>query len=220
MSGIIDGLLGKKSKSEKILQRFSPAGFSGGAFSGSFDKGSNSFDLTRTDAGNSAVAGLVKSFDERKQAFSGLKSRVAPGFGEVTRTTVDAIRRAGSRTVGNLREELSKRRVAGSSFAEREIAGIEAQFGELEAKTRAESKLQELGVTIDLTNQETAAAVAGSEALLKQLNIEGSIAASLGQASSQQMRANNLAQAQARASSQAGAAEFVSTIASALILKP
>ena len=220
MTGIVRGLLGKESKAEKILGRFKPVGFSGGGLSGGFNKDSNKFELTRNAEGNTAVAGLTESFEARKSAFAGLKSRVAPGFGEVTRTTVDAIRRAGSRTVGNLREELSKRRVAGSSFAQREIAGVEAQFGELEAKTRAESKLQELGVTIELTNQETAAATEGATALLKQLNIEGSLAAALGQATSQQIQNNLFAQAQARASSEAGAAEFVASIATAQILKP
>ena len=73
------------------------------------------------------------------------ESRIRWIIGDVR--DIDAIRSAGKRTIGNLREELGKRRVLGSTFASREIASTEAEFGRIEEQSRAESFLQELTLT-------------------------------------------------------------------------
>ena len=220
MSGIVKGLFGGRSKAEKILSQFQPAGFSSPGLTGSFDKKNNTFRLRRGGERRLALNDLREGFENRVAEFRGLRDRVTPGFGDVTKARVDSIRRAGRRAVGDLTEELSQRRVAGSSFAVDRVAGVESEFAQLEERARAEGALQELGVTIDLVNEETAAAVEGASEILRNLNFEDSLAAGLSTAVSQMMQANNAAMAGARASSEAGAAEFIGTLASAFLLKP
>lgn len=213
---IIKGIFGGKSSSEKILQRFTPTSFSAPGLSGSFDRIANRFSVARTEEGQRTLDSLRGGFEGLATQIRGLRPQVAPGFGRLTEGRVAAIRGAGKRAVGNLREELSRRRVLGSNFAQREVAGVEAEFGRQEEVARAESFLAELDLTRELIADEFKASLSGMSVVLEQLNFETGLAANLSQGVSQQMQANITAQAQARAAQEQGAGEFVGTILGAL----
>ena len=212
MSRIFKSIFGGRSKGEEILQRFTPSGFSAPGLTGRFDKGSNQFNLSRTGEGNQTIADLRKAFEGRAAEFRGLRSDVKPGFGRLTRTTVEAIRNAGQKTVGNLQEELAKRRVAGSTFASREIASTEAEFGRLEKQARAESFLQELALTGELIKEEFASTISGFQAILQQLNFETGLAANLADNASRQLNANLFAQAGAQQAQQEVGESFINNL--------
>ena len=212
MSRIFKGIFGGRSKGEEILQRFSPSGFSAPGLTGQFDKGANQFNLSRTAEGAKTIADLRQAFTGRAAEFRGLRGDVKPGFGELTRTRVEAIRNAGQRTVGNIREELAKRRVAGSTSASREIASTEAEFGRLEEQTRAESFLQELGLTSELIKEEFASTISGFQAILQQMNFETALSANLANNASAQLNANLRAQAGAQAEQQAVGESFINNL--------
>jgi hypothetical protein len=218
MSRIVKGIFGGSSKSEQIIRKFQPVGFSTpGGLSADFvpsgTGGGGSFNLTRGEETNQAISALVGSGVEARRGFSRLRGQVRPGFGRLTQSRVEAIRGAGERTVGNLREELSRRRVAGSSFAQREIASTEAEFGRLEEQSRAEALIQEIGLTGQLIGQEFQSALQTILPILKQLNIESSIAAGLATNASAQINANLVAQGEAQAAQQAAGEDFLGTIA-------
>lgn len=190
MSGkkVLESAFGK-SGSEKALKKFRPVDFSGGGLSGTFTPKLNKkgkpkrklgfdFNLGRSSELQGTLDSIQARLGERALEFRGLRDRVAPGFGELTRTRVDAIRRAGERTVGNLRERFRQRRVLGSSFAEREIAGVESQFAAQEEQVAAEAKIQELGLTAGFLQEEFASSLQGLETLLGQYNIESGLALS------------------------------------------
>jgi len=208
-----------KSGAEKRLGQFQPAGFAGGGLTGEFDKGANEFRLERGPERQSAIDDLVAGFRDRASEFRGLRERVRPGFGELTRTRVEAIRTAGARTVGNLREELTKRRVLGSSFAQREVTATESEFARQEESARAEAFIQELGLTAELIDEEFDATIAGLGTVLEQLNFETNIAAQLSVSASNQALTAAGASAQAASARRAGNAELFATIASAFILR-
>ena len=212
MSRIFKGIFGGTSDAEKILRRFQPTGFSAPGLQGSFNKSTNRFSITRTGEGDRTLAGLRKAFEARAAEFRGLRDRVKPGFGELTRTRIDAIRGAGKRAVGNLREELGRRRVLGSTFASREIASTEAEFGRQEELARAESFLQELGLTSEFIREEFASTISGFSAILKQLNFESSLAANLANNASGQLNANLMAQAKAREAQQEAGEDFINNL--------
>ena len=140
----VGGAIQQNRKGSNALKGFTPAGFESPGLSGSFNRSTNSFNLRRTAEGEQALTDLRGGFEGLAGEIRGLRGDVKPGFGRLTRSRVEAIRAAGSRTVGNLREELGKRRVLGSTFASREIASTEAEFGRLEEGARAEAFLQEL----------------------------------------------------------------------------
>ncbi len=195
-----------KSSGEKALANFKPVSFSSPGLSGTFKD--NRFTLRRGDEASAALGDIRSLSQEQAGAFRGLRDRVKPGFGELTRTRIDAIRSAGKRTIGNLRQELTKRRVAGSSFAEREIASEEARFGQIEEQTRAESFLQELSLTGELIQKEFAAGLEGIATILKQLNLESTIAAQLSQSAGSQIASLLPAREQAAAARREGNANF------------
>ncbi len=195
-----------KSSGEKALANFRPVSFSSPGLSGTFDN--NRFTLSRGAETSEALGDIRSLSQEQAGAFRGLRDRVKPGFGELMRTRIDAIRSAGKRSIGNLRQELTKRRVAGSSFASREIASEEARFGQIEEQTRAETFLQELSLTGELIREEFSSAISGIETILKQLNLESTIAAQLSQSAGSQIASLLPAREQAAAARREGNADF------------
>ncbi len=210
MSRIVKGIFGGRSSSEKILQRFKPTGFSTPGLSADF--ANDRFTLRRGAEAGEALSDVGRLSQEQAGAFRSLRDRVKPGFGELTRTRIDAIRTAGKRTIGNLREELGKRRVLGSTFASREIASEEARFGQIEEQSRAERFLQELALTGELIKEEFSSSISGVLEILKQLNFETAIGAGLSQSASAQLNANLIAQSEARAAQQAAGEDFLGTV--------
>lgn len=213
----MSGIFGKSS-AEKRLANFQPAGFSSPGLSGSFDRGSNTFSLRRGAESEGLIRDIRSQFSGLSGEIKGLRPDVKPGFGRLTRSRIEAIRSAGSRAVGNLREELGKRRVLGSSFAQREIASQEAEFGRLEEQARAESFLQELDLTRQLISDQYRASIAGVATVLEQLNFESGIAADLSNSASQQLLSASGAATEAAAARRSGNAELATTIASAFLI--
>lgn len=204
------------------------------------------------------ISGLRPSLASLRGDVANLRGQLRPGFGNLTRSRVEELRNNRGRAVGNLREELSRRRVLGSSFAQREIGAMEAEFARQEDLVRSESMLQEIDATNQLISQELGlvgaeaglfgqeadiesglvgqeaglisgqigvagsqyemiarsfdSSIAAAQQALNQLNLETSLAAGLGESASNLINANLTAQAQARASQEAGAAEFLGTI--------
>ena len=200
----LGGAINQTRQGSKALKGFTPAGFESPGLSGSFNRSTNSFNLSRTAEGEQSLADLRGGFEGLAGEVRGLRGDVKPGFGRLTRSRVEAIRAAGSRTVGNLREELGRRRVLGSTFASREIASTEAEFGRLEEAARAESFLQELDLTRQLISDEFRASIGGFAAVLDQLNFESSLAADLANSSSQQNQAIAVARAELHSAAAAG----------------
>lgn len=210
MSRIFKGIFGGRSKSEEIIDRFQPVGFRTPGLNATF--ANDEFNLSRGAEGQSAIDALLRTSRERTSAFRGLRRNVTPGKGELTRTRVEGVRATGERTVGNLREELSKRRVLGSSFAQREVASAEAEVGRQEDVVRAESFLQELALSGNLLKEEFAGSISAIQDVLKQLNIETAIGAQLSQSASAQVNANLIAQGEAQAAQQAAGESFLDNI--------
>lgn len=74
----------------------------------------------------------------------GLQSEVNPAFGKLTDVGVQALRNQQRASIGNLKDMLARRKLAGSSFAADTISRANAEFGQKEAEFRATTKLQEI----------------------------------------------------------------------------
>lgn len=207
MPSIVKGLF---ADPEKPLKNYTPSGFSSGGLTGSFARGpgGGTYNVTRTNAANQALGNVRTSLLGQASELGALRPMVAPGFGRLTEARMKSLDANRRRTVGNLREELSKRRVLGSSFGQAQVAGTEAEFAMAEGQMRAESFLQELGLTQDLINQEYGATTAAMEAELSQLNFESGVAAQLGAAAQGAMQANTMARAQLLGAQQAASTNF------------
>ena len=210
----IPGQLGKgKGKKKKARTgSFTSPGFSG-SFTG---RGKNRvFNLERSAEQQGLLTSLQDRLGNTTSALRSLREQVRPGFGDLTQQRVQAIRDAGSRTVGNLREELGRRRVLGSSFAQREITATEATFARQEELARAEAKVQEFALTNQLITEEFDASFQTLNSLIDQGNFEASLAANI-QSGAQTLQQNRqLANQQISQANQGGIMELIGTAISA-----
>lgn len=97
-----------------------------------------------------AIPGVQGYYDDAIAGINTNLGRVTPGFGDLTKARVDAVRNAGLSAKSDLRSNLSKRRVLGSSFGDDAIARTEMETGQQEAAVRAQSFLEELDLNTQL----------------------------------------------------------------------
>lgn len=180
------------------LQSFSPSGFSAPGVSGGFSGGT--FNLSRTAQGQSALGGLQSALANRGAQFGGLRSVVAPLSSQIRDAGIGRLQAERQRTVGNLRDNLARRRVLGSSFAQDAVSRAEAEFAQRQAEFEADVGMQELQQTMALIDQQTQADIGAFQTELSQLNLEGEMAANMANATSGIL--SNIAQLEAQLLSQ------------------
>lgn len=77
-------------------------------------------------------------------------SGLGAGYGDITKSRVGTIQNAAAKSESDLRSNLARRRVLGSSFANNDISNIQAEYAKQEADARAKSYLEELDATTKL----------------------------------------------------------------------
>lgn len=120
-------------------------------------EGQNRFFVERRPEAQRLMNNLQGAGDTASGRFSDLLSRVRPGFSDIRAAREDSIRntflRERSQAVGTLRQNLSRRGVLGSSFADASLGQAESAFADAEARALAEAGAQSLLEEIDLTQQ-------------------------------------------------------------------
>ena len=170
-----------------------------------FGAGDVEFDMPGFDAGGFKGAGgsihstperlgLVQSVADRFREQAGktgdLLTRVAPGISELRAARMGEIENAKRSAIGNLRENMQRRRVLGSSFGQDALVRAEAEFGGLKDRAAAETTMAELDLTNKLTQQLFQERRAEFETHLNNMNMEANIALPLNQEAAKQMGQN------------------------------
>lgn len=208
MGSIAGGLLGiNPGAANGPTESYTPVGFTSSGLSATYTPGSPNagfarvfgrgdstttpnINISRSALLNDTITGLGSAFNRQFQElggmrdqFSGLQAQLAPGFGAITQAAVTNLENRRRSAIGNLRENLQRRRVLGSSFASDAIGRTEAEFAQQEAAIRAQAKMQEVGATeqlmarqVDLINQQAQARASEFNVQLQQLNLEAQIA--------------------------------------------
>lgn len=160
----------------------------------------------------------VRSSRKRRDLVSGIRDVLSRGASELSdiRTGVDTpltrlreaivggneaalqrIEDARRRTIGDLSQNLRRRRVLGSSFGQDQIARGGAEFGRLKAEQEtqaaerlARTALAELDIRTDLIERETAFAQQALQTSLDELNLEANLAANLAAGFDQTLQRN------------------------------
>lgn len=143
------------------------------------DSKTGNITFDRTDETRRVLANLQQAGITTADQLGALIPQVAPGFGKLTEARVNSIRDAASKSIGDLRENLSRRRVLGSSFAQDTLTRAKNEFGKSEGEARAQSFLEELDLTTKLITQRGAVLADTAEKQLSQLNTEFGIASNL-----------------------------------------
>ncbi len=195
---------GKKEKS--AVQQFKPPGINAGGLRSRFARGS--VNVTSSQERQNFVGGLASTFPEQAGQIGDLRSQVTPGFGRLTQARLGQVERGRTKAIGNLRENLQRRRVLGSSFAGDALSRAEAGFAEQAEQVAAESFLQELDLNQQLLQQEFTARRGEFQTQLDELNLQVDVATRLASGATQQLGANARLKAELDAKASEGAGRF------------
>lgn len=184
-----------------------PLGFSAGGLHATFGEGGLS---VSSDAGRKGIVGnLAATFPKKAAELAALRREVRPGFGRLTTSRLSGIGDTRRRVVGDLKENLQRRRVLGSSFAQDTIARAEREFSREADRIRTESFMQELGLSVDLVGKEFEARAGEFATLLSELNLQSEVALQLTAGAQAQVGANQRLQATLAADSLKGVGAFL-----------
>lgn len=177
--------------------------------------GFSNFDVTSSPERQALVGGIADSFRGTADELRGVLPQIAPGFSNFRKAQLDRIRDARLRTVGNLSETLSRRRVRGSSFADDSIARTEAEFSRQEADTEAATRLEELRLTTQYIQEIGNLDRQAFSTNLMEMNVQADLATKLA-LSTQQVatQAANIATQVSIAQAQIDAANYQAGLAS------
>lgn len=196
VNSVTKGIFGDPADTAAPLRKFRPAAFSTRGLSGQFDKKTNTFNLTPSTGLTDAQNQVQQAFGQRGQEFRNLIPGAKEGFASLTEAGVNRLGDKRRRAIGNLRENLSRRRVAGSSFAEDAASRAEAEFAREEEDFRAQTALQEIDATARLIDMSTQSEIQGFQTALDQLNFESQLGAQLSSQATSAMQRNAEMQSQ------------------------
>lgn len=158
------------------------------------------------------LTGLLNTIQSRQAQLGtdigGLIPQVAPITGRITQSGLEQVESRRRQAIGNLRENLARRRVLGSSFAADAIARTEAQFAKEASDVAARGAMAELQLTMDLLQKQAHSEISGLNTMLSQINLEAGLGAQLSGAATQAvLTALQLQQQQAQFEAQQEQAE-------------
>lgn len=129
--------------------------------------------FTRQGETQGVMDALLSGAATDEAGYNNLLSQIQPGFGRLSSATQQEIENASRAAVGNLREQLARRRVLGASFANDQMAGLKATYDQMKQKAMAESFVQEMEMTKQVISQRTEARNQAISQAFSQLNFEG-----------------------------------------------
>ena len=154
-----------------------PTGINAGGLSSSMSGGNINVAASPERLG--FVSGVQNTFRDLGGEIGALRGMVAPGISSLRASRLAEIEDARNRAIGDLRENLQRRRIMGSSFGNDAIARAENEFAGTRERVAAESTLQELEATNNLINQQFNAQRMQFQTGLDELNLQANIAAGL-----------------------------------------
>lgn len=154
------------------------------SLSGSFDPvGGVSGSLTRL--GSVPQTAFDERFPRFLQDIDTLRGTITPGFSQLREVASREVSNARVQAIGNLRENLARRRILGSSFGEDALVRAEAEFGELAARTQTQSFLTELEANMKVLGFEFEQVNTALQREFQEIGLAAGFATNIGQIVSQ-----------------------------------
>ena len=135
--------------------------------------------LTRSPELEGSLSGISNAFQTQAGELGQLQGMVEPGFGRLTEAGIRSIRDARRSSMGDLKQNLARRRVSGSSFGADDVNRTNAEFAKRENEFASQAFVQEMAMSQDLINQKAQASANQFLQTLQQSNIESSLAAQI-----------------------------------------
>lgn len=159
-------------------QGFMPTSLSGPGYGIKID-GSGNIAMDRTSETQGFMDAIRRGLGTDEKAYGKLLSQITPGFGRLTRSVSDRWDNARDRAVSNLRDQLARRRVAGSSFANDQIGSMERQYLMDKDAELNEALVQELKMTQEVIGARTTSRNATIAQAFDQIQFEGNLGGQL-----------------------------------------
>lgn len=201
--------------SDKAMERASAnarkaaeTGFSGGGLTGTYGGKSNRYMVSSSSDRDELIGEVRSTFTDRATQLASLRERVAPGVSDLRASRLRAVEDARVQSIGNLRENLQRRRVLGSSFGMDSLTRAEAEFGREKERVEAESFLQELELTKTFLAEENDATRNAFVTQLTELNLQAELASNLATTASKQLSDASRLEMRLAAAEAAGAGKF------------
>jgi hypothetical protein len=163
------------------------------------------------------VGNIADTFGQLGSDIAALRPMVAPGISSLRASRLAEIEDARNRAIGDLRENLARRRVLGSSFGNDAIARAESEFGGARERVAAESTLQELELTNQLITQQFNANRGQFQTFLDELNLQADLAGKLAGKATDVMSQNARFTAALAAKEAEGAGKFFGQVSQPFI---
>jgi len=168
--------------------------------------------IQRTPELQGILSGIGGAYTTQADRLAGMLPQVEPGIGKLTQSSLAALENRRRKSIGDLRSNLARRRMAGSSFASDAIARADAEFGQKESQIRSTSFLAELEAKTQLIQQEAVARSKSFAAHLAQTKFEATLGAGLSTGIANLVQQNAQFEAEL-ASQQGGGFDLLSGIA-------
>lgn len=183
--------------SKQSSVNLSPINLNAGGFSSSLNN--NTLSLRSSGQRQGLVSNLAGTSLEQADLLAGLRGQVGDATEGLRASRLREVENRRRSSISNLRDNLARRRVLGSSFGQDAETRANLEFAQESDRVEAESFLQELELNNQLINQEFDVRRNAFATQLDELNLQADFAAGL---SSQ---ASNLLQASAQLKAQLAA---------------
>lgn len=200
LGSLINSVFGSKA-----TQKFKPVDINAG---GLVSTGAGTITPTAERLG--VVKNISDAFGQQGGFLETLRQKVAPGFSDLRSSRLSEVENARMSAIGNLRENLQRRRVLGSSFGQDSVIRGEKEFAQQKDRIQAESFLQEIDMSQKLIQDEFQAKRGQFQTFLDELNLEAQVGTQLATGATAQLGANARLQAQLDVIQATGFGSFVS----------
>ena len=167
LGGFFGSLFGGSKKRPKAINISTPSFFA--------QPGERGTLLKRTQTPFAALGSQQKGLFN---SLTDIARRIGPGIGDLTKAGVTSLRRSRDERLGNLRAQLSKRGVLGSSFGEAQQASERLAADEVEAEFRAKTIFEEISLLTANIKERSTLLQQSITNSLNELRIAGSLSAS------------------------------------------
>jgi hypothetical protein len=198
----LNKLFGSRKKSNVGQIDPSVGAFNSGGFAGRFGN------IGITPERRALTDQLAGQFRDQGDFLGGLRRNVRPGFSQLRENLLNRSRLGGQQAIGNLRDNLRRRGVLGSSFGGDALARVEAENTLRDQEIEAETFLQELQLSEQLANKEFDARRGEFLAKLNDLDAAAKIGQGLMQQATQIFSQNAQLKAELAAKNAGGFGQF------------
>lgn len=173
---------------------FKPISLNAGGLTGRVSGGTAS--VTSSAGRKALVDRLASTSLNQAGELAGLRGQVGDAVSGLKASRLQEVENARKASVSNLRDNLARRRILGSSFASDALTRADLEFAQESDKVAAESFLQEIEMKNELINQEFEARRTAFSDRLSELNLQAEIGGNLAAAATDLLSNNAQIKAQ------------------------